>query len=171
MPGLGLLCWGAGGAASSLSWCQAPCACWVLTFLAASLMTCLVSPTRKSSVFSCGKSPLARSCRAEKAGSLLGRKAPPGQKVGGSPERAYLAVVVDTEFELHSLVPTDVGVCLSPVAQHAHWKESAPGMNEHVCGAGQVSVQDQPQNPAGSVLCLVKGRVGQARVPQQMPRA
>lgn len=75
-----------------------------------------------------------------------GRKAPPGQKVGGSSERTYLAVVVDTEFELHSLVPTDVSVRLSPVAQHAHWREreSALGMSFSV-GLGKCPCRIRPR--------------------------
>lgn len=39
-------------------------------------------------------------------------------------EFTYLAVDVDTELELHSLVPADVGVRLGLVAQHALWRQS-----------------------------------------------
>lgn len=50
-----------------------------------------------------------------------GRQGCAGQKAGGSHKRSHLAVGVDTELDRHSLVATDVGVRLGPVAEHARW--------------------------------------------------
>lgn len=50
-----------------------------------------------------------------------GRQGCAGQKAGGSHKTSHLAVGVDTELDRHSLVATDVGVRLGPVAEHARW--------------------------------------------------
>ena len=122
VEGLGFLSWGPGGAPASLSWCKTPCSCQVLTFWAASWIARLVSSTRNPFLLSCGKSPLARNCRAEKARSSLGQQGrdDPWQKAGGSPRRTHQAIRVGTEPFLCFFAPTDGRVSLCPVTQHAH---------------------------------------------------
>lgn len=80
-----------------------------------------------------------------------GRQGPCRLKAGGSPKRIHLAVGVDTELELHSLVPTDV-VVLGVVAQHAGCRDraSAPGMSRSV-GLGKCPCRISPRALQG--LC------------------
>lgn len=69
VEGLGFLSGAPGGAPASLSCYKPPGSCQMLTFWAASWIARLVSSVRNPFLLSCGKSPLARNCRAEEARS------------------------------------------------------------------------------------------------------
>ena len=135
----------------------------VLTLWAATWIARLTSSMTKPFLLSCGKSVLARNCRAEKAGSSLGQQGRdhPWQKAGGSPRRTHQAIRVGTEPSLRSFAPTDIRVSLCPATQHACWRgESKRRRDEHLCGAGEVFLRDRPQGPALSLPSWLKDRAG-----------
>lgn len=75
------------------------------------------------------------------------------------PKRSHLAIGVDTELELDFLVPTDVGVCLGLVAQHARWWDRARASSTwaHLWGWASVPAESSP-GPCWVCAVLAEGQ-------------